>query len=221
MDKSTSNTAQAGGSWSDTQPNWESGKYIWTRSHITFSNGNTTTTNPVLANAINNANANASNAVSTANTANSTANTAKSTASNAASTANAAKSTADNAKNTANSANNKIDNLKVGGRNLWKKTKEYDAKNDTFWVDNNNGVRGLASLPYTTVNGFGVQRIYNSFMDISQRVAIKPNTYYTLSAYIKWEDSAKTSNFRFYDNASPQSGSIVNYSATELPEHLN
>lgn len=208
--KSTSNTAQAGGSWSDTQPNWESGKYIWTRSHITFSNGNTTTTNPVLANAINNANANASNAVSTANTANSTANTAKSTASNAASTANAAKSTADNAKNTANSANNKIDNLKVGGRNLWKKTKEYDAKNDTFWVDNNNGVRGLASLPYTTVNGFGVQRIYNSFMDISQRVAIKPNTYYTLSAYIKWEDSAKTSNFRFYDNASPQSGSILN-----------
>ena len=115
-----------------------------------------------MANAINNANANASNAVSTANTANSTANTAKSTASNAASTANAAKSTADNAKNTANSANNKIDNLKVGGRNLWKKTKEYDAKNDTFWVDNNNGVRGLASLPYTTVNGFGVQRIYNS-----------------------------------------------------------
>lgn len=109
--KSTSNTAQAGGSWSDTQPNWESGKYIWTRSHITFSNGNTTTTNPVLANAINNANANASNAVSTANTANSTANTAKSTASNAASTANAAKNTAD-------SANNKIDNLKVGGRNL-------------------------------------------------------------------------------------------------------
>lgn len=109
--KSTSNTAQTGGSWSDTQPNWESGKYIWTRSHITFSNGSTTTTNPVLANAINNANANASNAVSTANTANSTANTAKSTASNAASTANAAKNTAD-------SANNKIDNLKIGGRNL-------------------------------------------------------------------------------------------------------
>lgn len=137
--KSTSNTAQAGGSWSDTQPNWESGKYIWTRSHITFSNGNTTTTNPVLANAINNANANASNAVSTANTANSTANTAnsnaasavstanaanstantaKSTADAAKSTANTAKNTADSAKSTADSANNKIDNLKIGGRNL-------------------------------------------------------------------------------------------------------
>lgn len=75
--KSTSNTTQAGGSWSDNQPNWESGKYIWTRSHITFSNGNTTTTNPVLANAINNANANASNAVSTANTANNKVNDLK------------------------------------------------------------------------------------------------------------------------------------------------
>ena len=75
--KSTSNTTQTGGSWSDTQPNWESGKYIWTRSHITFSNGNTTTTNPVLANAINNANANASNAVSTANTANNKVNDLK------------------------------------------------------------------------------------------------------------------------------------------------
>ena len=375
--KSTSNTAQAGGSWSDTQPNWESGKYIWTRSHITFSNGNTTTTNPVLANAINNANANAvsavskinnlsvggrnlvlnshklddkfygaggylgtftvvsdsealskyhvetkcttagagphypifqktadkigktytwsfwakcsvaktgsvghesggqtnislttswkkfshtwiyanaeyysftfylgfkvgeilyirdfkieegtqattwtpapedvdnkvstantnaSNAVSTANTANSTANTAKSTASNAASTANAAKNTAD-------SANNKIDNLKVGGRNLWKKTKEYDTLNDTFWVDNNEGHRVHVDVPHTTVNGFGVQRIANAWVDASQRVTIKPNTYYTLSAYIKWEDSTKTSTLRFYDSASPQTGSILN-----------
>lgn len=180
--KSTSNTAQAGGSWSDTQPNWESGKYIWTRSHITLSNGNTTTTNPVLANAINNANANASNALSTANTAN----------------------------GTANAANNKIDNLKVGGRNLWKKTKEYDTLNDTFWVDNNEGHRVHVDVPHTTVNGFGVQRIANAWVDASQRVTIKPNTYYTLSAYIKWEDSTKTSTLRFYDSASPQTGSILN-----------
>ena len=173
--KSTSNTAQAGGSWSDTQPNWESGKYIWTRSHITFSNGNTTTTNPVLANAINNANANASNAVSTANT-----------------------------------ANNKVNDLKIGGRNLWKKTKEYDTLNDTFWVDNNEGHRVHVDVPHTTVNGFGVQRIANAWVDASQRVTIKPNTYYTLSAYIKWEDSTKTSTLRFYDSASPQTGSILN-----------
>lgn len=354
--KSTSNTAQAGGSWSDTQPNWESGKYIWTRSHITFSNGNTTTTNPVLANAINNANANAVSAVSKVNNlsvggrnlvlnshklddkfygaggylctfavvsdsealskyhvetkcttagagphypifqktadkigktytwsfwakcsvaksgsvghesggqtnislttswkkfshtwiytdaeyysftfylgfkvgeilyirdfkieegtqattwtpapedVDSKVSTANTNASNAASTANAAKSTAD-------SANNKIDNLKVGGRNLWKKTKEYDALNDTFWVDNNEGLRGHVDVPHTTVNGFGVQRIANAWVDASQRVTIKPNTYYTLSAYIKWEDSTKTSTLRFYDSASPQTGSILN-----------
>lgn len=354
--KSTSNTAQAGGSWSDTQPNWESGKYIWTRSHITFSNGNTTTTNPVLANAINNANANAVSAVSKVNNlsvggrnlvlnshklddkfygaggylctfavvsdsealskyhvetkcttagagphypifqktadkigktytwsfwakcsvaksgsvghesggqtnislttswkkfshtwiytdaeyysftfylgfkvgeilyirdfkieegtqattwtpapedVDSKVSTANTNASNAASTANATKSTAD-------SANNKIDNLKVGGRNLWKKTKEYDALNDTFWVDNNEGLRGHVDVPHTTVNGFGVQRIANAWVDASQRVTIKPNTYYTLSAYIKWEDSTKTSTLRFYDSASPQTGSILN-----------
>lgn len=158
--KSTSNTAQTGGSWSDTQPNWESGKYIWTRSHITFSNGSTTTTNPVLANAINNANANASNAVSTANTANSTANTAKSTASNAASTANAAKNTAD-------SANNKIDNLKIGGRNLIPvgmiknrnglSTFSYDKASNTWTcvapIGSNSWGRGIYFDP-------GVKKIY-------------------------------------------------------------
>lgn len=126
--KSTSNTAQAGGSWSDTQPNWESGKYIWTRSHITFSNGNATTTIPVLANAINNANANASNALSTANTANGTANT----------------------------ANNKIDNLKIGGRNLIPvgmiknnglSTFSYDKASNTWTcvaqIGSNSGGRGI------------------------------------------------------------------------------
>lgn len=384
--KSTSNTTQAGGSWSDTQPNWESGKYIWTRSHITFSNGNTTTTNPVLANAINNANANASNAVSTANTANNKVNDLKiggrnllprtdvnqyglgygvaytegkvevdnalqynnkptlkiqptkynyggyfneygekgvsllagktytyscmiyssiedyfssgslghfqtalkggseestlhnrtiiyegdripaktwtrvhmvftptkdclfrsffiyfdsldqvihianvqleegnvatdwtpapedvdSKVSTANMNASNALSTANTANGTANTANNKIDNLKVGGRNLWKKTKEYDTLNDAFWVDNNEGHRVHVDVPHTTVNGFGVQRIANAWVDASQRVTIKPNTYYTLSAYIKWEDSTKTSTLRFYDSASPQTGSILN-----------
>ena len=151
--KSTSNTAQTGGSWSDTQPNWESGKYIWTRSHITFSNGSTTTTNPVLANAINNANANASNAVSTANTANSTANTAKSTASNAASTANAAKNTADNANSSVN-ALNKIatKSYSFGGANgkaqwvrLGTLTSAGDASVVVITLQTGNGYNGMES----------------------------------------------------------------------------
>ena len=53
---STSNQTQTGGSWANTQPAWESGKYIWTRSYIVYNDGTTGTTTPVLATAINNAN---------------------------------------------------------------------------------------------------------------------------------------------------------------------
>ena len=45
---STSKTAQESGSWSDTPPKWESGKYLWTRMVTTFSNG-TSTTSPAVA----------------------------------------------------------------------------------------------------------------------------------------------------------------------------
>ncbi len=45
--KSTSATALSGGSWSNTYPGWENGKYIWTRSVITYTDKNSTTTTPV------------------------------------------------------------------------------------------------------------------------------------------------------------------------------
>lgn len=70
---SSSSTTQTGGSWSTNQPSWSSGKYIWTRSYITWEDGSTDTTTPVLAKAINGAN-------QTATTANNTANEAKTTA---------------------------------------------------------------------------------------------------------------------------------------------
>jgi len=100
---STSSATQSGGSWNTDQPTWASGKYIWTRSVVTYDNGDVDTTTPVLAKAINGAN-------STANTANNTANTAQATA-------NTANTTANNAKTTADSANSKVDNLQIGGRN--------------------------------------------------------------------------------------------------------
>lgn len=53
---SSSNTSQTGGSWSSTQPAWVKGKYYWTRDHITWSDGSTTDTTPILATALNNAN---------------------------------------------------------------------------------------------------------------------------------------------------------------------
>ena len=45
--QSTSTTAQSGGSWSTTVPTWVDGKYIWTRSVITYTDSTTSTTSPV------------------------------------------------------------------------------------------------------------------------------------------------------------------------------
>lgn len=45
--QSTSATSQTGGSWSGTYPGWVDGKYIWTRSVITYTDATTTTTTPV------------------------------------------------------------------------------------------------------------------------------------------------------------------------------
>lgn len=45
--QSTSATTQSGGSWSTTVPTWADGKYIWTRSVITYTDSTTHTTSPV------------------------------------------------------------------------------------------------------------------------------------------------------------------------------
>ena len=45
--KSTSATDLSGGSWGTTYPGWENGKYIWTRSVITYTDKTTTTTTAV------------------------------------------------------------------------------------------------------------------------------------------------------------------------------
>lgn len=44
---STSQTSLTGGSWITTPPTWEKGKYIWTRSVITYTDDSTTTTDPI------------------------------------------------------------------------------------------------------------------------------------------------------------------------------
>lgn len=45
--KSTLATSLTGGSWSETYPGWENGKYIWTRSVITYTDKTSTTTTAV------------------------------------------------------------------------------------------------------------------------------------------------------------------------------
>lgn len=53
---STSKTTQAGGSWANTQLSWQPDHYLWTRSYITWSDNTTSTTTPILAQALNDAN---------------------------------------------------------------------------------------------------------------------------------------------------------------------
>ena len=57
---STSNTKQTGGAWKNIQDEWEEGKYIWTRSFITWTDNTTSYTTPCLADSINKANQTAS-----------------------------------------------------------------------------------------------------------------------------------------------------------------
>lgn len=45
--QSTSATSQSGGSWSETYPGWVNGKYIWTRSIITYTDNSSVTTTPI------------------------------------------------------------------------------------------------------------------------------------------------------------------------------
>ena len=59
---SNSPTEPSGGFWSETQPAWKLGFYIWTRSVVTYTDGNVEETEPILAQAINSANQSASDA---------------------------------------------------------------------------------------------------------------------------------------------------------------
>ena len=53
---SNSESEPSGGFWTTTQPEWKLGFYIWTRSAVTYTSGETEYTDPILAQAINSAN---------------------------------------------------------------------------------------------------------------------------------------------------------------------
>lgn len=60
---STSSTSTVGGYWSTTQPTWRSGRYIWTRSRITWTDQTVTYSDATLAQALNQANEHAQEAI--------------------------------------------------------------------------------------------------------------------------------------------------------------
>lgn len=102
---STSNTEAIGGEWSFKMPEWESGKYIWKRYAVTWSDGAVTYTSPVLDSAINHANEASDYAIQQAGVAKDSADNAKNAAISAENNAKTASDASIKAQNTANEAN--------------------------------------------------------------------------------------------------------------------
>lgn len=95
---SDSNILQPNEGWSDKEPEWSEGKYIWTRTLVVYDDKTQETTPPIVSNGLN-------SALSISTAARKQADSAKSTADSANTTASEAKLTADNASQTANKAN--------------------------------------------------------------------------------------------------------------------
>ena len=197
---STSNKTQTGGSWKTTQDTWSSGKYYWTRDSINWNDGTTTTTTPVLATGLNNANSTANNAQTIANqTASKFEWIVKSgtSASNFTLTDRTAQLVAENinlnglvtfkgldsaTQNKITDANNKIDNLQIGGRNLLLDSYEMS---DKYWSNTN-----LSDPEYDDSEKMYFRRTWSSTTSdwvnyITYFVTLKPNTTYTLSFMAK------------------------------------
>lgn len=109
---SDSNVLQPNEGWSNAEPKWSEGKYIWTRTLVVYDDNTQETTTPIVSNGLNSAlsistaaRKQADSAKSTADSANTTASEAKSTADNASQTANKASENATNAVEKANTAN--------------------------------------------------------------------------------------------------------------------
>ena len=201
---STSNTTQSGGSWSNTQPSWVSGKYIWTRTYQTWNDNTTTTTTPVLADALNKANSTASSALNTSSEAMGTATQAKSIANNANSVASSARSAADKANtaashaqstadtarkeasNAAKTATNymKFDNSGLTVGDLTKNTLGRNVNIDSSSVNIRNGSNVLASFAESLIEiGKNTNTATISFLNgivklIGQKQTIEGTTFY-------------------------------------------
>lgn len=114
---SDSNVLQPNEGWSDKEPAWSEGKYIWTRTLVVYDDNTQETTTPIVSNGLNSAlsistaaRKQADSAKSTADSANTTANEAKSTADSASQTANKASENATSAVDKANTANTNASN---------------------------------------------------------------------------------------------------------------
>lgn len=169
---SDSNVLQPNEGWSDKEPEWSEGKYIWTRTLVVYDDNTQETTTPIVSNGLNSAlsistaaRKQADSAKSTADSANTTASEAKTTADNASQTANKASenasdavkkantantnassalTTATSANKTANDASSKADAATKTANAASKKADSADA-NASSAVDISNSAKGIAN----------------------------------------------------------------------------
>ena len=169
---SDSNILQPNEGWSDKEPTWSEGKYIWTRTLVVYDDNTQETTTPIVSNGLNSAlsistaaRKQADSAKSTADSANTTASEAKSTADSASQTANKASedatsavdkantantnassalTTATSANKTANDASNKADNATKTANSASEKAETANA-NASSAVDISNSAKGIAN----------------------------------------------------------------------------
>jgi len=95
---------QSGGEWTESQPAWVDGYYLWQRTKITWDDGTSSSTTPKLLTAVNDACERATTAQTTAGEAKTTATAAQATANAAQTSASAARTAAEEAKSSATAA---------------------------------------------------------------------------------------------------------------------
>lgn len=134
---SDSNILQPNEGWSDKEPAWSEGKYIWTRTLVVYDDNTQETTTPIVSNGLNSAlsistaaRKQADSAKSTADSANTTASEAKSTADNASQTANKASENASDAVEKANTANTNASNALTTATSANKTANDASSKAD-------------------------------------------------------------------------------------------
>lgn len=134
---SDSNILQPNEGWSDKEPEWSDGKYIWTRTLVVYDDNTQETTTPIVSNGLNSAlsistaaRKQADSAKSTADSANTTASEAKSTADNASQTANKASENASDAVEKANTANTNASNALTTATSANKTANDASSKAD-------------------------------------------------------------------------------------------
>lgn len=169
---SDSNVLQPNEGWSDKEPEWSEGKYIWTRTLVVYDDKTQETTPPIVSNGLNSAlsistaarkqadlakstadgaNTTASEAKSTADSASQTANKASENATSAVDKANTANTNASSALTTATSANKTANDASSKADNATKTAKSASEKADTananasIAVDISNSAKGIAN----------------------------------------------------------------------------